>query len=92
MLEAMWWGLFAASSLVLGALAVFVHTPSRRVLGLVMGFGAGVLLDAVSFELFEDAVQCRRRHRWRRHRVLRRGPRVLRRRQRHRPHGGPAPR
>ncbi len=56
MLEAMWWGLFAASSLVLGALAVFVRAPSRRVLGLVMGFGAGVLLSAVSFELFEDAV------------------------------------
>jgi zinc transporter, ZIP family len=55
-LEAFFWGLLAASSLVVGALIVQVHRPSMRVLGLVMGFGAGVLLTSVSFELVEEAV------------------------------------
>ena len=56
MLEAFAWGLFAASSLVLGALLVDVHRLSDRSLGIVMAFGAGVLVSAVSFELVEEAV------------------------------------
>jgi ZIP family zinc transporter len=56
MVEAFLWGLLAASSLLLGALYVYVRTPEHRTLGLVMGFGAGVLLSAVSFELVEEAV------------------------------------
>jgi ZIP family zinc transporter len=55
-LEAGWWGFFGASSLVLGAMLVMIRRPGPRVLGLVMGFGAGVLLSAVSFELVEVAV------------------------------------
>jgi ZIP family zinc transporter len=54
--EAFAWGLLAASSLVLGALVVDVHRLSNRALGLVMAFGAGVLVSAVSFELVEEAV------------------------------------
>jgi ZIP family zinc transporter len=54
--EAFLWGLLAASSLVLGALVVFVHAPEKRALGLIMGFGAGVLLSAVSFELIDEAL------------------------------------
>lgn len=57
MLEAAWWGLFGASSLVLGALVVMARRPSPRVLGLVLGFGAGVLISAVSFELVEQAIE-----------------------------------
>ncbi|MGH8977946.1 MAG: ZIP family metal transporter [Acidimicrobiia bacterium] len=56
MLEAFVWGLVGAASLVLGALIVQVHTPRPRALGLVMGFGAGVLLASVSFELVDEAV------------------------------------
>ena len=56
MVEAFWWGLFAASSLVLGALYVRARAPHPRTLGLVMGFGSGVLISAVSFELVEEAV------------------------------------
>ncbi|MDP9494907.1 MAG: ZIP family zinc transporter, partial [Actinomycetota bacterium] len=56
MSEAFLWGLFGASSLVVGALIVFVHGPRRRSLGLIMGFGAGVLLSAVSFELIDEAL------------------------------------
>src|SRR5829696_5143079 len=54
--EAFAWGLLGASSLVLGALLVSVRDPGSEALGLVMGFGAGVLFSAVSFELFEEAV------------------------------------
>src|SRR5690349_7085487 len=51
------WGLFAASSLVMGAaLALKVRIP-RRILGLIMAFGVGVLISAVSFELIEGAFQ-----------------------------------
>jgi ZIP family zinc transporter len=49
------WGLLSAASLVIGALVVMVKRPSERALGLLMGFGAGVLLSAVSFELVLEA-------------------------------------
>jgi ZIP family zinc transporter len=54
--EAFFWGLIGGSSLVLGALIVFLHGPAKRSLGLIMGFGAGVLLSAVSFELIDEAL------------------------------------
>jgi ZIP family zinc transporter len=50
------WGLLAASSLVVGAiLALLIRIPLREI-GLVMGFGAGVLISAVAFDLVEEAV------------------------------------
>jgi zinc transporter ZupT len=50
-LEAFLWGTFAASSLVIGgALALWRPVP-RRVLGVVLAFGAGVLISAVAYEL-----------------------------------------
>jgi zinc transporter, ZIP family len=57
MLEAFLWGLFATSSLVIGALVVRLSPPGERVLGAIMAFGAGVLISAVSFELVEEAVE-----------------------------------
>lgn len=57
MLGAFLWGLFATSSLVIGALVVQLRPPSERVLGTVMAFGAGVLISAVSFELIQEAVE-----------------------------------
>jgi zinc transporter, ZIP family len=55
MQEAFLWGLLAASSLVLGdILDAFIRIP-RRVVGLIMAFGVGVLISAVSFELVEEA-------------------------------------
>ena len=56
MSEAFFWGLVGGSSLVLGALIVFIREPARKALGLIMGFGAGVLLSAVSFELVDEAL------------------------------------
>jgi ZIP family zinc transporter len=48
--------LLGASSLLLGAaLALWVHIR-LRVIGLIMGFGAGVLISAVAFDLIEEAV------------------------------------
>jgi len=55
MVEAFLWGLFAASSLLIGALFAARRPPHRRTLGLVMAFGAGVLLSAVSYELIAEA-------------------------------------
>ena len=48
-------GAFGSSSLVIGAVFALRVQVNRLVLGLVMGFGAGVLLSAVAFELVEEA-------------------------------------
>jgi ZIP family zinc transporter len=56
MLEAMGWALLGASSLLLGALVAFRFTIGDRLLGLIMAFGAGVLISAVSYELVEQAL------------------------------------
>jgi zinc transporter, ZIP family len=56
MLAAFGWGLLAASSLVLGAaLALRVHIGLRTI-GLIMGFGSGVLISAIAFDLVEEAL------------------------------------
>ena len=51
------WGLLAGSSLVIDSLiAIWLDIP-LRVIGLIMGFGAGVLISAVAFDLVEDATE-----------------------------------
>jgi hypothetical protein len=49
------WGTLAASPLVIGALVAFWLHLSLRVIGLIMGFGSGVLISAVAFDLVEEA-------------------------------------
>ena len=49
------WGLLAASSLVIGAFIALRFRISLRVIGLIMGFGAGVLISAVAFDLIDEA-------------------------------------
>jgi ZIP family zinc transporter len=56
MWEAAFWGAFSASSLLIGAAMALRWNLSSRIVGLVMGFGAGALISAVSFELVEDAI------------------------------------
>jgi ZIP family zinc transporter len=56
-IEAFGWGTLAASSLVLGGLAAVLWTFSSRALGLVMAFGAGVLISAVAYDLVLDAYE-----------------------------------
>lgn len=50
------WGAVAASSLVLGMVLGLARRWPTRLIGLVLAFGAGALLSAVSFELFEEGV------------------------------------
>jgi ZIP family zinc transporter len=57
MAEALFWGLVAGSSLVLGGLVALVMGMRTRTLGVVMAFGAGVLISAVAFELVEEAFE-----------------------------------
>jgi zinc transporter, ZIP family len=57
MLAAIGWGTLAASSLVIGALLGLARQWPRQLVGLVLGFGAGALISAVSFELFGEGVR-----------------------------------
>ena len=57
MLAAIGWGALAASSLVLGALLALGRRWPDRMVGLVLSFGAGALISAVSFELAEEGAQ-----------------------------------
>jgi zinc transporter ZupT len=54
--SAFYWGLVATSSLIVGGLLGSWWTPSKRTLGVVMAFGAGVLISAVSYELVFEAI------------------------------------
>jgi zinc transporter, ZIP family len=56
-LSALTWGLVAASSLIIGALAGVARDWSARLVGLVLGFGAGALIASISFELAEEGVR-----------------------------------
>ena len=57
MTAALGWGALAASSLVAGALLAFARPWSSRQVGVVLAFGAGALISAVSFELAEEGVR-----------------------------------
>jgi zinc transporter, ZIP family len=57
MAAAFGWGLFAGSSLILGGVLAFVPPIRERLLGLIMAFGAGVLISAVAFELVAEAFE-----------------------------------
>ncbi len=54
MAEALGWGALAASSLVVGALLGLARPWPNRIVGLVLAFGAGALISAVSFDLWEE--------------------------------------
>jgi ZIP family zinc transporter len=54
--EALAFGALAASSLVIGALAGIARRWPPRAVGLVLAFGAGAMISAVSFELAQDGV------------------------------------
>lgn len=55
MSESLAWGLVAGSSLVVGGILALLAPIGLRTLGLVMAFGAGVLISAVAFELVDEA-------------------------------------
>ncbi len=57
MLSALLWGSVAASSLVIGAVLGVVRRWDIRLMGAVLGFGAGALISGVSFELVGEGLQ-----------------------------------
>jgi ZIP family zinc transporter len=56
MVASLGWGALAASSLIIGALLSFARRWSKRQVGVVLAFGAGALISAVSFELAEEGI------------------------------------
>ena len=56
MINAFLWGLLATSSLIIGGTIAYRLSLSKRTLGVIMAFGAGTLIAAVSFELIEEAI------------------------------------
>jgi zinc transporter, ZIP family len=54
---ALGWGALASSSLLLGALLAFARRWPPRQIGLVLAFGAGALISAVSFELAAEGLR-----------------------------------
>ena len=57
MVAALGWGALAASSLVLGVLLAFARRWRPALNGLILAFGAGALISAVSFELAEEGAR-----------------------------------
>lgn len=57
MLWAAFWGFVGGFALLVGALVGVYARASSRVIGLIMAFGAGVLISALAFELTHEAYQ-----------------------------------
>ena len=51
------WGFLAASSLILGGLIALRLPISKFALGIIMAFGAGVLISAVAYDLVQEAFE-----------------------------------
>lgn len=56
------WGVLASSSLVIGAAIALMFRVSHRWIGLILAFGAGVLISAVAFDLVEEATSVTSSH------------------------------
>jgi len=56
-MNAFLWGLVATSSLVVGGIIAARFSLGKRTLGIIMAFGAGTLISAVSYELIFEAVK-----------------------------------
>lgn len=54
-MSAFGWGLLASSSLLLGGVLALTLPITKRALGLIMAFGAGVLISAVAYDLVQEA-------------------------------------
>ncbi|MBU1671782.1 MAG: hypothetical protein KKF41_02510 [Actinobacteria bacterium] len=53
--RALFYGFIAGGALLLGALAGIYLKPGRKYIAMIMGFGAGVLICALTFDLMEEA-------------------------------------
>jgi len=54
-MQAFIWGLVVSSGLLLGAGIAFFTTLPHRVIAAIMGFGGGVLISSLSYELMDEA-------------------------------------
>src|SRR5919202_6577654 len=54
-IEAGFWGFVAGVALLLGAAAGYLAPVPRRVIAAIMGFGGGVLISALAFDLMDEA-------------------------------------
>ena len=54
-IEAFLWGLVVGSGLIMGAAISYFFNLSHRLIAAVMGFGGGVLISVLAFELIEEA-------------------------------------
>lgn len=57
MIEAFLWGILASSGLLVGTILAYTVKINRRVLGLIMAFGVGVLISAVAHQLIVEAFE-----------------------------------
>jgi ZIP family zinc transporter len=57
MLNAFLFGLLATSSLVIGGVLASRFSLSKRIIGIILGFGAGTLISAISYELIFESVK-----------------------------------
>ncbi|PKI91062.1 hypothetical protein CW368_07245 [Actinomycetales bacterium SN12] len=55
--QAVLWGAVAASPLLVGALLALVRRWPDRLLGIILGFGAGALMASIAFELWEQGAE-----------------------------------
>ena len=56
------WGLLSASSLLIGAAIGILRLPGAKLRAILMAFGGGALLEALSIELFGHLLQQRAAH------------------------------
>jgi ZIP family zinc transporter len=54
--EAVLWGAVAAAPLFVGAVLAMLRKWPPRLLGIVLGFGAGALIASIAFELWEEGL------------------------------------
>lgn len=54
---ALGWGALAASSLLIGAVLGLARAWPAKLIGLILAFGAGALISAISFELTEEGTR-----------------------------------
>lgn len=57
MLNAFLWGLLATSSLIIGGSIACNFKIGKKTLGIIMAFGAGTLISAISYELIFESVK-----------------------------------
>jgi ZIP family zinc transporter len=57
LLQSALWGAFAGSSILIGALIGLYTDLPKKVTGLIMSFGTGVLIGAASFELLTESIR-----------------------------------